>query len=123
MIRRKEDVRSTRKPAPFQGTGEILVRDLLEGPNELYQKGRVFAHTTIYPGAGIGYHIHQNESETYYILSGTAIFNDNGREVLRGPGDVTFTGDGEGHGIQAAGEGPVEMIALILYHHLNGEPS
>lgn len=44
----------------------------------------------------IGYHVHDGESETYYILSGRGIFNDNGTVVEVGPGDVTFTGDGEG---------------------------
>lgn len=115
MVRRKEEVYSELKPSPFNGQGEITVRSLLNGPEELYQKGRVFAHTTVYPGAGLGYHIHQNESETYYILSGTGRFNDNGTIVNVNAGDVTFTGAGEGHSIEALGEEPVEMIALILY--------
>lgn len=63
----------------------------------------------------IGYHVHDGESETYYILSGRGIFNDNGTVVEVGPGDVTFTGDGEGHSIEATGDEPIEMIALILY--------
>jgi len=115
VIRRKEDVYSEKKPSPFDGTGEITVRSLLNGPEELYQKGRVFAHTTVYPGSGIGYHVHQNESETYYILSGKGMFNDNGKQILVSAGDVTFTGTGEGHSIEALGDEPIEMIALILY--------
>ena len=79
MIRRKEEIRGTRKQAPFQGKGDITVRELLEGPGEMYQKGRVFAHTTVHPGAAIGYHVHENESETYYILSGRAKLNHNGK--------------------------------------------
>lgn len=115
MVREKETVKQERKPSPFQGMGEITVREILEGPEEMYQKGRVFAHTTVYPGSAIGYHVHDHESETYYILKGTARFNDNGKEVILHPGDVAFTGSGEGHGIAAIGEEPVEMIALILY--------
>lgn len=114
MVRTQSELVKTTKPAPFNGTGEICVRDLLNGPEEMYGKGRVFAHTTVYPGSAIGYHIHDNESETYYILKGTAKYNDNGRECILHPGDVTFTGTGEGHGIEAIKE-PVEMIALILY--------
>lgn len=114
MIRKKENVVKTRKPAPFHGTGEICVRDILEGPEEMYNQGRVFAHTTVYPGSAIGYHVHENESETYYILKGRAKFNDNGTQRILYPGDVAFTGSGEGHGIEAMEE-PVEMIALILY--------
>ena len=61
MIRRSEEKQSVRKPAPFNGVGEITVRSLLNGPEEMSQKGRVFGHTTVYPGAAIGYHVHHGE--------------------------------------------------------------
>ena len=53
MIRRSEEKQSVRKPAPFNGVGEITVRSLLNGPEEMSQKGRVFGHTTVYPGREI----------------------------------------------------------------------
>lgn len=115
MVRNNCDLIKERKPAPFDGRGEITVRSLLNGPDELYHKGRVFAHTTVYPGSAIGYHIHTAESETYYILKGTARYNDNGTIVTLAPGDVAHTPPGQGHGIEAAGPELVEMIALILY--------
>lgn len=115
MIREKEAISKEQKPGPFGGTGEILVRSLLNGTEEMYENGRVFGHTTVYPGSSIGYHVHEKESETYYILSGTAKFNDNGTIRMIKAGDVTFTGSGEGHGIEVIGEEPVEMIALILF--------
>jgi mannose-6-phosphate isomerase-like protein (cupin superfamily) len=115
MIREKEEVHSQVKPSPFDGKGNIKVRDLLNAPEEMYDKGRVFAHTTVYPGSSIGYHVHRNESETYYILSGSGKFNDNGTIVDVHPGAVYYTPDGHGHGIEATGEEPIELIALILY--------
>lgn len=114
MVRRKDKISSEQKPAPFGGYGEILVRNLLEGPEEMYDRGRVFAHTTVFAGSAIGYHVHNNESETYYILKGSGTYNDNGTKVEVHPGDVFFCGSGEGHGIEA-GEENIEMIALILY--------
>ena len=96
-------------------TGKITVRNLLNGPDEMYNKGRVFAHTTVYPGSRIGLHMHKGDSETYYILSGTGRYNDNGSIVDVHPGDVYFCEDGESHFIEATNE-PIEMIALILYH-------
>ncbi len=114
MVRRKENISFERKPSPFNGKGEITVRNLLEGEEEMHHRGRVFAHTTVYPGSAIGYHVHQGESETYYILSGKGTYNDNGTPVDIHPGDVFFCGSGEGHGIEAVDE-PIEMIALILY--------
>ena len=105
MIRRSEEKQSVRKPAPFNGVGEITVRSLLNGPEEMSQKGRVFGHTTVYPGSEIGYH----------ILSGKGLYNDNGTEVEIGAGEVTFCAPGEGHGLKCLGDETVEMIALILF--------
>ena len=115
MVRKKEEIPYESKPAPFHGLGEITVRSLLNGEEDMYGKGRIFAHTTVNQGAGIGYHIHENESETYYILSGVGKFNDNGVIRTVTAGNLTFTGAGEGHAIENAGDVPLEMIALILY--------
>lgn len=115
MVRRTNEKETVRKPAPFQGTGEITVRNLLNGPEEMSEKGRVFSHTTVYPGSAIGYHVHRGDSETYYILSGEGRYNDNGVETTVRPGDVTYTAPGEGHGIECISQDPLEMIALILY--------
>lgn len=115
MIRRSAEKETVRKPAPFHGVGEITVRSLLNGPEEMSGKGRVFGHTTVYPGSEIGYHIHNADSETYYILSGRGLYNDNGTACEVGPGDVTYCAPGEGHGLRCLGEEPIEMIALILY--------
>ena len=100
---------------PKTKTGEITVRSLLNGPEELSQKGRVFGHTTVWPGSEIGYHVHTGDSETYYILSGTGRYNDNGSMVTVTAGDVTYCAPGEGHGRAKIGDEPIVMIALILY--------
>ena len=115
MVRKKEKVSIESRQSPFNGENNIVVRDLLNGPEEMYDKGRVFAHTTVPVGSSIGFHIHKDESETYYILSGSGKFNDNGVMVDVHPGDVYYTPAGTGHGIEADGNEPIEMIALILY--------
>lgn len=115
MIRRSNERTIERKESLFGGEGTVTVRSLLNGENEMYGKGRVFAHSTLQPGCSIGFHIHNNESETYYIYSGTGEFNDNGTVKTVRAGDVTFTGAGEGHGIKNTGTEPLEFIALILY--------
>jgi len=115
VIRKNKEINIEYRPKPFQGEGGVTVRDLLNGHDEMYGKGRVFAHSTLQPGCSIGYHVHQDESETYYIYSGTGEFNDNGTLVKVSTGDVTFTPAGEGHGIKNIGSEPLEFIALILY--------
>ena len=114
MIRRSSEKIVVTKPAPFDGVGEITVRSLLNGPEELENRARVFGHTTVYPGSRIGLHQHTGDSETYYILSGKGKYNDNGTIIDVQPGDVYYCGDGQSHGIEAIDE-PIEMIALIMY--------
>ena len=45
MIRRSDDKISIRKPSPFNGVGEITVRSLLNGPEEMENKGRVLMYS------------------------------------------------------------------------------
>jgi mannose-6-phosphate isomerase-like protein (cupin superfamily) len=115
MVRRSAEKTVVRKPAPFNGVGEITVRSLANNDAELNNKGRVFGHTTVYPGSEIGYHVHNGDEELYYILSGRGRYNDNGTMTEVGPGDVTICPAGQGHGIACIGDEPIEMIALILY--------
>jgi mannose-6-phosphate isomerase-like protein (cupin superfamily) len=114
MVRLNEDKNSVTKPAPFNGKGEITVRNLLNGPEEMNNKGRAFVHTTVYAGSKIGLHKHEGDFETFYILSGTGKYDDNGNIVDVHPGDVYVCREGESHSIEAIGEN-IEMIALILY--------
>ena len=66
-------------------------------------------------GCGFGWHVHDGDSETYYILRGEGEYNDNGTLLTVGAGDVTFVASGEGHSLRNTGEGDLEFIALILY--------
>lgn len=97
-----------------QGEGGVTMRKLLNGPEEMYGKGRLFGHFTLEPGCSMGYHVHQNEGEAYYIYSGTGEFNDNGTITTVTAGDVTFTGADEGHSLKNIGSEPLELIALII---------
>ena len=78
------------------------------------QKVRMFSHVSLLPGETVEYHVHNDEFESYYILSGNALYNDNGKELHISEGTVTFTPSGEGHGITNIGENNLEFIALIV---------
>ena len=95
------------------GTGDTIKKHLLTA-NELNDKTRMFAEITLAPGCSIGYHEHRGESETYYILSGTGTYNDNGEKRTVMPGEVTFTPSGKGHGLEYTGTTDLVFIALIL---------
>lgn len=115
MIRRNDERITDIREKHLGGKGKITIRHILNDNAELYDKGRVFCHTTLEPGASIGYHIHTGEFETYYIVSGTAKFCDNMEDVILHAGDVAYTPDGEGHGIENIGDEPLELIALIIF--------
>lgn len=115
MIRRSNEKISARKPGPFGGTGEVTMTCLLNNPEEMENKGRLFNHITVHPGGEVGYHVHSGDAETYYILSGTALYNDNGTEVTLYEGDVAYCAAGEGHSLKNNTDEPLEVIALILY--------
>lgn len=115
MIRKGSEKTVEVRENLFCGEGNVTVQNILNGPDEMYGKGRVFAHTILQPGCSIGFHMHEDESEVYYIYKGTAEFDDNGEITIVNAGDVTYTAAGEGHGIKNIGKEPLELIALILY--------
>jgi mannose-6-phosphate isomerase-like protein (cupin superfamily) len=114
MIKRAGELNADIFTNRMGGQGEVKFTKILE-KDEFYGKGRLFALTTLEPGCSIGLHQHTGEAETYYIVRGHGTVNDNGREVVLGPGDVIFTKDGESHSILNSGTTTLEFIALILF--------
>ncbi len=114
MIRRSDEKRVETKKL-FNGEGQVIIQNILNGAPEMYGKGRVFSHSVLKPGCEIGWHIHHGDGETYYILRGRGLYNDNGAEHEVGPGDVTFCDDRQGHALKNIGDEDLETIALILY--------
>lgn len=77
-------------------------------------KIRLFSFIQLKAGEEVEYHMHIGESETYFILSGKGIYNDNGTTVDVVPGMVTLTPSGEGHSIKNTGNEVLTFIALII---------
>ena len=103
--------------APFGGSGDIQFKRIIETPEELYGKGRVFSVATVPPGASFGIHEHKGEEEFYCILSGTGEYYDNGEYVQVGPGDTTLCRSGEKHGMKNNGTEDLVYFALIVYEN------
>lgn len=114
-IVRRRDERIVDKKKMFDGGGQAVMYRLLNGPEEMQGKGRLFNHVVLEKGCEVGWHVHHGDGEAYYILKGEGEYNDNGTVITMRPGDVSFVGDGEGHSIKNNGDEPLEMIALILY--------
>lgn len=62
----------------------------------------------------MGLHENVGESEMYYIISGTGIYNDNGKEVEISAGSVTLTPSGESHALVNTGDEMLEFLAMFL---------
>ena len=80
------------------------------------KNARLFAEITLNPGCSIGNHRHDSETEYYFILSGTGLVNDNGKEVQIKQGDSIITGDGASHNIKNTGSVPLVFHAIIITH-------
>ena len=85
---------------------------LLEG-DRLSGKVTLFAKVTILPGDELSYHEHHGETETYHILSGGGMYQDNDKTYPVQAGMTTFCEDSSGHAISCLGEEPLVFLAMI----------
>jgi mannose-6-phosphate isomerase-like protein (cupin superfamily) len=106
----KTDARTNMKG----GDGTVLVTEFVSAA-ELNQKGRLFSNIHLDPGASIGYHVHEGESELFYVVRGEAVYNDNGTEYPISASDTAIVTPGNGHCVANRGTEPVDLIALIVY--------
>ncbi len=112
MLKKKEELTVTTEANSF-GKTKMYLSHLKDFPG-INQKLRMYAQVDLLPGESVEYHMHIDECEIYYILSGKGLYNDNGQTVEVLPGAVTYTPSGEGHGIKNIGEETLSFMALIL---------
>lgn len=111
MIQRAEQIAASGvQEAENPGLTIFSLNDFPNPPASL----RMLAKAVIEPGGFVEYHVHHGECEYYYILSGTAEYDDNGSVLQVNAGDITFTGDGEGHGIKNNGTEPLVFLPIIV---------
>ena len=95
------------------GKGELKLELILD--KELGDKCGLYAKVTIPAGSVLGYHEHHGEGESYFVLSGEAVYDDNGVKRVIKPGDTTWTPSGSGHGVDnSAGKEDLVFMALIV---------
>ena len=112
MIIEKKDLKITTE-SNKKGDVKLMLSNLADFKDQ-NSKVKLFALAELKPGEEVEYHVHTGESESYYIISGKALYNDNGDEFEVLPGTVTFTPSGSGHGIMNTGNEMLTFIALIL---------
>ena len=114
MIRRAEECKVSYRERMREGDGTTMMTDFIKGPEELNGKGRLFSKMTLNPGCSVGFHVHEGESELYYIMKGQGLYNDGGEFVPVSAGDMTICPPGTGHGIANNGDEVLVVVALIL---------
>ena len=114
MIRKAADIKTEYREHMRDGNGTVELTSLAT-PEELNNKGRLFAPITLKPGCSLGYHVHEADSELFYLLKGEALYNDNGTEYTVRAGDVMICPAGTGHAIANNGQEEVSLCAVIVY--------
>ena len=75
---------------------------------------KMIGEITLPAGSSIGFHIHHEDEEIYIITRGRGSYTrNNGQAAEVGPGDVTLTRKGEGHGLVNTGPEPLVFLAVI----------
>lgn len=114
LLRHYEDMNKFQMENMRGGIGTVEVVHLLN-PDEMKDKGRLFAENIMPPGTSIGLHPHYGDTEAYYFLEGTGRYQDNDEFFDVKAGDIAVVDDGDMHGITNTGDGQLRFIALILF--------
>ena len=97
------------------GKGIAIVNHIVPA-EDLYGHGRMYAKVELLPGASVGWHRHEGETEPYYILSGKGLFIDNdGSKTEVGEGDVCTILPGQCHSIENISEDE-KLVFMALIH-------
>ena len=113
MIYQNEELASEIRPGMRGGSGEISITHLADQA-DLCEKARLFAILEIKPNGGIGYHVHENETEIFHVLQGSAEYDDNGKTVILHTGDTAVCHVGDGHAIANHNDTTCRVLALII---------
>jgi mannose-6-phosphate isomerase-like protein (cupin superfamily) len=114
MLNQRGAMKKETKEKMRDGEGAVNFTYLVDCENE--KNIRMLAEASLPPGASIGYHRHDNETEYYLILSGSGEVNDNGTVKPVKAGDAMITGNGESHSIKNTGDIPLVFHAVIVTH-------
>ena len=106
MIKHKEQLKNEVAKNP-DGSILLALTSLCDF-DEKNEKLGAFTYIRLEKGQQVPFHVHEDDCEYYYVISGNGIYN----EVS--DGCVTYTASGEGHSLKNTGNKMLEFIALII---------
>ncbi|MDI9506599.1 MAG: cupin domain-containing protein [Candidatus Excrementavichristensenella sp.] len=111
MITRMHEQVLTTKEKMRGGDLTVQLRALA---GKLPANARLFSLLTLIPGASIGYHVHERETELFYFVSGSGLVDDNGETLRVEAGDSMTTFGGQGHSVKNDGTEDLVILACIV---------
>jgi mannose-6-phosphate isomerase-like protein (cupin superfamily) len=112
MVINRNGMRIEQKEKMRGGEGTVSLVHLADCEKE--KNIRLLAELTLPPGASIGSHRHEGETEYFLVLSGGGTVDDDGTERAVTAGDTIITGGGASHSVKNTGTEPLVMHAVIV---------
>lgn len=112
MLIHRNEMKVELKENMREGTGTVTMTHLMDCSGQ--KNIRILAELNLPPGASIGNHKHDDETEYFIVLSGSGVAGDDGAEKHIKAGDVLATGNGASHSIKNTGTAPLIMHAIIV---------
>ena len=70
------------------------------------------------PGASIGIHTHEGNSEIVFAVSGEAVVTMDGKKEILKAGTAHYCPTGHTHGMKNESDQPFVMFAVVPFHHV-----
>ncbi len=113
MIKRYESMTENVKVNMRGGDGQAVIREVFD-KGEYKGAARLVATITLEPGCSIGEHIHENEEEIFYIIEGTATYDDNGEIRTLKKGDSCICLGSQKHSIANRTEDETLVVFAVI---------
>ena len=111
MVTFKKDMTVSVREQMRGGPGEAVLTALSP---ELPAHMRLFSTITLKPGCGIGYHVHEKETELFCFVSGKGRVQDDDKVIDVAAGDSMSTPSGHGHSVTNTGDEDLVFVAAIV---------
>ncbi|MPM61646.1 Oxalate-binding protein [bioreactor metagenome] len=113
MIKRQNEMERKINTQMRGGTGDVEIIHLLS-QGEYNGKARLIGVINLESGCSIGEHIHENEEEIFYVISGEATYDDNGKTEMLSVGDTCICKGGQKHSLKNNAAEKLSVFAVIL---------
>lgn len=96
------------------GEKDAVIFESANTQEELLNKCSLFGRMTLKSGCRVGYHLHEGNIESYYILSGKGVYTCEGEKTEVESGDMAYCGNGQSHDLINSGVEDLVVMALIV---------